>query len=1746
MRHLDRLLASSLVLVPGLAHAQDGGLPLSFVENRGQWPMPERFLVQRSRLGAAFGERSMRLGLGPGGSVTLAFEGAQPGAAIEGLGEPIAHFHFYLGADPAGWRADVPAYAGVRWRGLYPGVEVLVREQAGELEYDLLLAPEAELEDIVLCCEGTGVDGGLELGADGSLLLATRAGALRQGAPRTFELASDGSRRPLVSRFRLLDERRFGFEVEGRTEAPLVIDPGIEWSTFLGGSGPDFIGPAVPARDGSGDVFVGGTMKSPDFPLFSDPNFALGTQDRVFVVRLDPSGSVLRWATFLGGWHSQLVYRGLAVDASGRSVLCGKAYSPDFPTTPGAFDRVNRNIDAFVIRLEPAGSLIFSTFLGGSSEDEARVVAYDPAGNVVVGGTTSSSDFPTTPAAYDPTYNPPNAPADGGAHGDMFIARLTPDGTQLGYGTFLGGPQVDFLEDLAIDPQGFVTVCGWVTGNNAQVFVTTPDAFDRTWNGSQDAAIARLRLDGAGSADLKYATLIGGASQDNLWSLAMHPLDPELVTFSGRSWSSDFPVTPGVVRPTNPPFSELFPNVEAGIVVRFRFPAAGGGTRVWSTYHHADRITDLTVNEAGEPMLVGDQAPWDLSTTTGAFQPVARGSGTSSGSFLSRLDAAATRYQYQSFLGGSAGGVSDNFDLVPQVAHLSGNTVLVSGQTSGFDFPVTAGAADPSSSNALGGGASNEGVVLRIALDPDASGDLSAVPPGLVAPADGATFHNGLVGRIVWNPVADPSGIECYEYQVAVSPDFDERFLLWRGGIRETEALLPPSLDGSGGLAQTTFHWRVRTVDRAGNLSPWSPTRTFTVSPSSGRPTVAFLQVHPPSSLSSGVPGGTRAWGMLHLYEPAPAGGLVARISAHHDRSQGLDRTRSLPVPVSVPESVGIPAGALSAAFPIDTSPVTQSMPVTLVATIDSVGAQGGLSVVPPTAPRPVDVTLRPGTVTGGNPVTGSVTLSEQAPVGGTLVGLASSHPLAAGVPESVTVPAGARSASFPVSTRPVGFEIDAAIRATARGASHSRPLYVRSSSLPVLGSMTIAPTSVTGGSQAGGTLTFSAPIPLGTWPAFQDAVVRFTSSDPQAAQVSASDEFVPAGSTSHAFRIFTRAVPTTRAVTLGASFDGVVLSQVLTVGAVTGIAPSSLTANVTSLRGGEGGIATVHLAAPVPVVGGVYLSVSSSHPQLFSSLPGSVFVSSGSTSGSFPFVTSGAASAVTPVTLTVAYGASSASLGLSVEPPAAATPPVLALSLDPLSVGGGDPSTGTVTLAGAAPAGGAVVQLSSGNAAVASVPPSVTVGAGATSATFPVSTSAVAANVTVSIEALLHLGASMSLTVTAPPAPPGPPGTPSLVSPANDARPAQPVLFDWTDATSAASYELQIDSSSSFSLPLTAGVTTGVSQASVGGLPSQRLWWRVRASNSAGVAGNWSSSRRFTPQSAPAAPALATLSVSPTRVVGGSGATGTVALTAAAPSGGALVALASSSGVAGVPASVTVAAGATSTNFPVATASVASATAVTLSASYAGLTRSATLTVDPPPPPASLSALALSPASVTGGSSSTGTVTLTSAAPSGGLLVALASSNTAVAGVPSSVTVASGASSATFTVSTVSVSTATSVAITASAAGLTRTATLTVNAPSSGPLPAPTLLSPVSDARFSPGQTILFDWSDVAGAAGYTLLIDDSETFGSPIVDLTLPGSSFSTSSLPTSRMWWRVRASDPAGNPGSWSSARRFEVKD
>lgn len=497
-------------------------------------------------------------------------------------------------------------------------------------------------------------------------------------------------------------------------------------------------------------------------------------------------------------------------------------------------------------------------------------------------------------------------------------------------------------------------------------------------------------------------------------------------------------------------------------------------------------------------------------------------------------------------------------------------------------------------------------------------------------------------------------------------------------------------------------------------------------------------------------------------------------------------------------------------------------------------------------------------------------------------------------------------------------------------------------------------------------------------------------------------------------------------------------------------------------------------------------------------------------------------------------------------------TPPpvkLISLTFDATTVRGGLFTAGRACIDQLKPApevGDVPLVIVSSTPAVASIgPPSFTQGSNCS--TFGVQTSAVAVTTTVTITATLGAQVlSGVITVTATP-----PATsaqtfisPNPVTGGNTATGT--VVLNGLAPAAGAVVTLTSSLPAVVVLPASVTVPGGSDRLSFA-VPTTP----VATSTNVTTFTDYAGVRQFNSVQVTPAVALTMTShtLNPTSVASGGSSTGTVTLSGTVPGGsaGAVVTISSSnSAIVSVPANVTVPAGASSATYTATAGSVTATSSVLITANFGGTSLSPTLTVTPAAAAPTLSAVSVNPTSVVGGSPSTGTVTLTSAAPTGGAVVTL-SDNSASATVPASVTVPAGQTSNTFTVTTTTVAMSTAVTITGIFGGATRTATLTVTPASAGTLPAPSLVSPANDARFSPGQAITFDWSDVAGAASYTIQIDDADTFTAPLTTTqTVTVSQYTNSTLPTTRMWWRVRANDSAGTPGAWSAVRRFEVKN
>src|SRR2546426_8563411 len=373
--------------------------------------------------------------------VRMSLVGAAPKPPVSGLDELPGKANYLIGKDPAKWRTNVPTYAKVHYRAVYPGIDLVYYGNQRQLEYDFVVAPGADPERIVLGFEGAER---LEINAEGELVLHAAGGAIRQRVPVIYQ-EIEGVRTEIEGHYVLKAAQRVGFQVAAYDQGrPLVIDPTFVYSTYLGGSG--FDGGNGIAVDAAGAAYVTGNTSSADFTAgctapsctVLDGSLGGGGED-AFVTKIDPTGSKLLYSTYLGGSGSDGGV-GIAVDAAGAAYVTGRTQSADSTagcTAPcmvlnGTF---GGGQNAFVTKIDPTGSkLLYSTYLGGSGSDLGLGIAVDAAGAAYVTGFTSSTDFTagcTAPCTVlDATL---------GGGGDAFVTKIDPTGSKLLYSTYLGG-----------------------------------------------------------------------------------------------------------------------------------------------------------------------------------------------------------------------------------------------------------------------------------------------------------------------------------------------------------------------------------------------------------------------------------------------------------------------------------------------------------------------------------------------------------------------------------------------------------------------------------------------------------------------------------------------------------------------------------------------------------------------------------------------------------------------------------------------------------------------------------------------------------------------------------------------------------------------------------------------------------------------------------------------------------------------------------------------------------------------------------------------------------------------------------------------------------------------------------------------------------------------------------------------------------------------------------------------------------
>ena len=639
----------------------------------------------------------------PRSIVRLKLEGANSAAQIEGLDQLTARSNYFAGADPTAWRTNIPNYARVHYSQIYPGIDMVYYGNERRLEYDFVVAPGADPEIVEI---GFGGHQDFEIDSIGDVVLHTNQGDIRQSRPNAYQ-ELNGIKEEVPVSYVARSGHSIGFQLGAYDpNRPLIIDPVLVYSTYLGGSGFDQ-GYAI-AVDSLGNSYVTGQTAAIDFPTTPGAFQTEYGGGDAFVAKLNATGSALVYSTYLASASGN----GIAVDSNGNAYVTGDAGALTFPTTAGAFQTAPMGFDAFITKLNPTGSaLVYSSRFGGNLDDFSRGIALDASGNAYITGWTvcrsTICTFPTV-NAFQPNF--------AGGNNDAFVTKIDSSGSSLIYSTYLGGGKIingteDWGEAIAVDNTGSAYVTGYTYSPD---FPVTAGAFD-TSRAGLDAFVTKFTPDGAA---LVYSTFLGGAGREQGQGIA--------VDVNGNAY------VVGITESFDSPFTSVyegFPVTSGAFQTKGSYDAfvtklnAKGSALVYSTYlggtAGVDRGWAIALDDAGNASITGDTASTNFPISN-AIQSAFGGGPTDA--FVTKLNAAGSGLIYSTFLGG-------NLTDEGRGIACKGGDVFVTGDTSSANFPTS----NPLQVN-NGGGLQNhdDAFVVRI-------GDLAPFPTPTPTPTPTAT-----------------------------------------------------------------------------------------------------------------------------------------------------------------------------------------------------------------------------------------------------------------------------------------------------------------------------------------------------------------------------------------------------------------------------------------------------------------------------------------------------------------------------------------------------------------------------------------------------------------------------------------------------------------------------------------------------------------------------------------------------------------------------------------------------------------------------------------------------------------------------------------------------------------------------------------------------------------------------------------------------------------------------------------------
>ena len=655
-------------------------LPLSFESNQGQSDGQVRFLSRGSGYSFFLTHDGALLTFAHDAHSDAAvfrmrLAGANPEAQIHGVDELPGKTNYFFGNDAQRWRTSVPTYSKVAYEDIYPGINLVYYGNQRQLEYDFVLAPGADPKLIQLAVSGAeqiSVDG------QGNLVLHGVSGEVQLLAPNVYQQIQ-GRKHQVAGQWVLTANNTAGFHIGDYDRAkPLVIDPVLQYSSFLGGSQKNAL--TKVAVDAAGNAYVAGYTALGDFPAAPTPQattFGNGTPSRgAFVAKIDATGSTLLYSTYLSGSVGEEA-TGLAIDATGNVYVAGTTHSPDFPThnalqtSCATHTQAGTCSSAFLTKISPSGDmLLFSTYLGGSGGELARGLAIDATGSAYMVGVTSSPDFPATSGAAQ-------AKCAGSCQQNAFVAKFSPTGDKLTYATYLGGSGVDDSAAIAVDGSGGAYVTGHTTSPDfpavsAYQKSCAPDSLSSSGACVATAFLTKLKADGSA---LVYSTYLGGMLGSQATDIAVDAQGSAYLT--GSTLSSDFPVVKAYQKSCAKDAVSGLCSLDA-FVTKF---APSGKTLVYSTYlggSGRDEATGIALDATGNAHIVGRTESANFPSVAAAQKQL---SGQSD-AFVARLNAAGSALSFSTYHGGSALESGNGIALDLQ------GSVYVTGETSSPDFPT--------------------------------------------------------------------------------------------------------------------------------------------------------------------------------------------------------------------------------------------------------------------------------------------------------------------------------------------------------------------------------------------------------------------------------------------------------------------------------------------------------------------------------------------------------------------------------------------------------------------------------------------------------------------------------------------------------------------------------------------------------------------------------------------------------------------------------------------------------------------------------------------------------------------------------------------------------------------------------------------------------------------------------------------------------------------------------------------------